>query len=287
MMQPTWKTDDGLARVFPRRTRATPDDPMAFTEPPGLFPPTAAAVHVSVAFTYDLPRAEWLAKQWERIAPVTIGGPATGQPGGDFTPGLYLKLGYTITSRGCPNRCWFCSVWKREGRAMRELPIRDGWNVQDDNLLACSESHVRAVFAMLAKQKHRAEFTGGLEAARLLDWHVDLLAELKPRPSLFCAYDTADDYEPLRLAGRKLFAAGFTRESHDLRCYVLIGWPQDTMVAAENRLRQSWLAGFLPMAMLWRNDRGDRLPEWRTFQRHWARPASIAAMCRRSRRKGA
>jgi hypothetical protein len=69
MMQPTWKTDDGLARVFPRRTRATPDDPMAFTEPPGLFPPTAAAVHVSVAFTYDLPRAEWLAKQWERIAP--------------------------------------------------------------------------------------------------------------------------------------------------------------------------------------------------------------------------
>jgi hypothetical protein len=62
--------DPGLVRVFPRRTRATPNDAMAFTEPPGLFPPEASAVHVSVAFTYDLPKADWLAKQWARPASV-------------------------------------------------------------------------------------------------------------------------------------------------------------------------------------------------------------------------
>ena len=40
--------------------------------------------------------------------------------GGDFVPGRYLAPGYVITSRGCPNRCWFCSVWRREG-ALREF----------------------------------------------------------------------------------------------------------------------------------------------------------------------
>ena len=82
-----------IARVFPRRTKATPTDELAFTEPPGLFPPEVDAVHVSVAFTWDLPRAEMLAKEWERVAPVNIGGPATGSRGGDFTPGMYMKKG--------------------------------------------------------------------------------------------------------------------------------------------------------------------------------------------------
>ena len=44
-----------IARVFPRRTKATPDDPLAFTGPPprgGLL--DIEEVHVSVAFTYDM-----------------------------------------------------------------------------------------------------------------------------------------------------------------------------------------------------------------------------------------
>lgn len=277
-MDATWQDDD-VARVFPRRTRATPTDPMAFTEPPGLFPPAATAVHVSVTFTYDIPRAEWLAKQWERVAPVTIGGPAFDDFGGDFVAGRYLKPGYVFTSRGCPNHCWFCDVPKREG-GIRELLIVDGWNILDSNLLACSEQHVRAVFVMLGRQPYKAEFTGGLEAARLLDWHVDLLTQLKPKPSVFFAYDTPDNYEPLVVAGRKMLDAGFTQASHNLRCYVLIGYPKDTIQLAASRLHNSWAAGFLPMAMLWRDKQGKRLPEWRTFQRLWARPASVAAMCK-------
>ena len=272
-------TEKQIARVFPRRTNATPVDILAFTELPGLFPPNVDEVHVSVTFTYDIPRAEWLAKQWERIAPVKIGGPAYNDPGDFFEPGFYLKPGYVFTSRGCPNNCWFCSVPKREGK-IRELPIADGWNILDSNLLACSEPHIRAVFAMLILQKHRVEFTGGLEAAILQNWHVDLLAKLKPRPSIFFAYDTPDDYEPLVRAGRMMLAAGFTRAAHNLRCYVLIGYPNDTINAAEKRLLQAWNAGFTPMAMLWRNQNGDRLPEWQTFQRHWARPASVAALCK-------
>jgi len=192
-----------IARVFPRKTKATPVDDLVYFDEPGLWIPDVDEVHVSVTFTWDLPKAEYLAEAWSRVLPTKIGGPATGKPGGIFEPGMYLKPGYVITSRGCPNRCWFCAVWRREGNEVRELPIRDGWNVLDDNLLACTEKHIRSVFSMLKKQPKRAQFTGGLEAARLRDWHIELLRDLKPK-QMFFAYDEPDDWEPLVEAARKL-----------------------------------------------------------------------------------
>ena len=264
-----------IARVFPRRTRATPTDPLAFIGEPGFFD-EPDGVYVSVIFTWDLPEAEKIAKAWARRAPVKIGGPATGMAGDDFEPGRFLREGYVITSRGCPNNCWFCSVPKREGN-IRELPIRDGWNVLDDNLLACSETHVRAVFSMLARQHHPIEFTGGLEAARLRPWHAKALRALHPK-QLFFAYDTPSDRDPLYEAGERLLAEGFTTASHALRAYVLIGYPRDTFEDAEVRLRDCMAAGFLPMAMLYRDKTGATMQEWRRFQRQWAHPAIISSV---------
>lgn len=266
-----------IARVFPRRTNATPDDELAFTGSPPKTLSDVDQIHVSVTFTYDLEKAERLAEAWARLGvPVKMGGPAFNEPGGDFVPGLYLKEGYVITSRGCPNRCWFCTVPVREGYTLRELPITEGYRVLDDNLLACSEGHIRAVFAMLAIQKEKPIFTGGLEARLLRPWHVDLLRQSKAQRMYF-AYDTPDDYEPLVMAGRLLQAGGIRSTSHRACCYVLIGYRGDTMDAAEKRLRDSWAAGFLPFAMLYRNKNGDTDVGWRAFQRLWARPAIITS----------
>jgi len=272
-----------IIRVFPRRTRATPDDALAFVGSPDLFTNTIEAdeVHISVTWTWDLPLAEWLAKEWQHVAPVTIGGPATGQRGEDFVPGMYVKRGYVITSRGCPNRCWFCSVWRRDGNKTRELPIRDGWNVLDDNLLACSEAHIRSVFAMLARQKTRTEFTGGIEAKRLQPWIASELYKLNPQ-QIFFAYDTASDFPPLVAAGGILREAGFKQFDRRLRCYVLCGFPGDTITFAEGRLHQTLCAGFIPMAMLYRDEKGDHSQEWRKFQREWARPAIIFSKIKQS-----
>lgn len=269
----------GILRVFPSRTRATPDDVRAcvgFPTPANLAM-EPEAIHISVTFSWDLPQAEILAEAWRKVAPVSMGGPALGHAGADFTPGLYLKSGYIITSRGCPNRCWFCSVWKREGSEVRELPIAQGWNVLDDNLLSCSETHVRAVFAMLRAQSHKAEFTGGFEAARLQPWHVELLAELKPK-QVFFAYDTVDDLEPLREAGKLLRKAELIKPtSHMARCYVLIGYPKDTLDAAEQRLSETVKLGFMPMAMLWRGPKStSKHRGWQKFQRVWANPILLA-----------
>lgn len=271
-----------LIRVFPRRTKATPDDALSVVgRGPGLLD-EADAVHISVTFTWDKPRAEKLAEYWRHVAPVKISGPAYNDACLEFVPGRYIKHGYTITSRGCPRRCWFCGVWKRHPEATPLPAIADGWNVLDDNLLACPRPHFEAVIEMLRRQKQRAQFTGGLEALSLQDYHVELLASLKPRPQCFFAYDPGDELEPLAVAAKKMLAAGFTTASHRLQCYVLIGYPHDTFSEAEKRLKQIKDMGFTPMAMLWRpgNEREQRYApslEWHRFQRLWARPAIIYA----------
>lgn len=269
-----------IIRVFPRRTKATPVDDLVRFSTPGMFD-EADEVHVSVTFTADKMIAERLAEQWRHVANVKVGGVAYGDTSLEFIPGRYIKPGYTITSRGCPRRCWFCGVWKKWPQP-NVLPIYEGWNVLDDNLLACPQDHVEAVFSMLRRQGRRVEFTGGLEALALQDYQVDLLASLKPRPNMFFAYDPGDAFETLESAARRLLDAGFTAESHRMRVYVMIGFPKDTFELADGRLREMMSIGFTPHAMLWLPETPSQekyrpAPEWRTFQRRWARPAIIHA----------
>jgi hypothetical protein len=270
-----------IARVFPRKTSMSPTDDAAFFGPPDLFcRDRFDEVHVSVLFTWDILRAEQLAEDWSTIAPVKIGGPAYKRASGLFVAGRYVKEGCTITSRGCPNDCWFCSVPKREGRKIRELPIVVGHNILDDNLLACSDKHIKSVFQMLRKQGKRAVFSGGLEGKRLRTWHIEELKRIRVE-NISLAYDTPDDKEPLIEATKLLAAAGFSR--HKVKAYVLIGWPadsvlnrlEDTIDEAAKRCEFVKSLGITPFAMLWREGNETKDDEWKKLQKKWCRPAII------------
>ena len=266
-----------IARVFPRKTKQSPNDSLCFFDTPKMLDlPEIDEVHISVVFTYDMQKAEDLYFQWERLGvPIKMGGPAFGEKSGEFIPGLYVKKGVTFTSRGCPNNCWFCSVHKREGD-ITELEIKDGYIIQDDNFLACSENHIRSVFEMLKRQKEKPHLNGGLEAKLLKSWHCELLADAKTA-SMYFAYDTPDDYEPLIVAGRMLANHNLTIKRRTNYCYVLIGYPKDTFVQAEKRLIDTIKAGFIPLAMLYKDYKGATNPDWRKFSREWARKEIIWA----------
>ena len=148
---------------------------------------------------------------------------------------------------------------------------RERWNILDDNILGTSEHHFRAVCEMLKRQEHPAIFTGGLEPSLLQQWQADLLREVKPK-RLYTAYDTKDDLEPLVAMGRKLRLAGFRPKSHTMCCYVLVGYDGDSFEDAELRLAQTMQAGFVPYAMLFRDEEGKTDAAWRRFQREWCRP---------------
>lgn len=280
-----------IARVFPRQTEATPDDELSFINvPPPMdevlkMLPDFEEVHISVTYTYDLKQADFLEYAWrQRGFKTKMGGPAFGKPSGEFTPGMYLKKGYTITSRGCPNSCWFCSVPKREGK-LREYTIKDGFNVTDDNLLACSDRHIKAVFEMLKRQNEKPTFTGGLEAKILKEWHVSEMTKLKPS-RMFFAYDTPDDLEPLIEAGKLLNRYGYGLKKRVASCYVLIGYQKDTFEKAEKRLNEAMDAGFVPYAMLYRNNKGVEKEEWKPFQREWCNPVIVGTKVTKFLKRG-
>ncbi|MFA5037437.1 MAG: LAGLIDADG family homing endonuclease [Candidatus Izemoplasmatales bacterium] len=169
---------------------------------------------------------------------------------------------YTVSGISTNN----CFVPPREGK-IRELEIKPGYIVQDNNLLACSQGHIEKVFAMLKKQKEPANFSGGFEAARVNDLVVEQLRGLRIH-QIWLAYDRPNAEAPLLKAMEKL-KPYFRREQ--LRCYVLIGFEQDTLENAEYRLRRAWEAGTLPFAMLY--EPKVHTQEWYLLQRRWTRPA--------------
>ena len=59
------KSPKRIARVFPSRNNATPDDNLAFTDGPPFWTVECDEVHISCTFTWDKPRAEILADLWK------------------------------------------------------------------------------------------------------------------------------------------------------------------------------------------------------------------------------
>jgi len=273
-----------IARVFPRRTKMTPNDDNAYVGLPPLWCPQYDEIHVSVTFTWDILRAKQLAKEWSRYGDVKLGGPALGDMGNEFTPSMYIRKGVVFTSRGCPNNCWYCFVPKREGK-IRTLPITEGNIIQDNNLLACPKDHIRAVFEMLKTQKH-IEFSGGLQADLVSEWIAGQLFDVNYMASIrhiWLSYDRCGDEGKIRQAVKNLRDEGFQR--CQIRCYVLIGFEGDTLTKAEARLKKAWQIGTLPFAMRFRYSSIDFKNSfvytdraWNLLTRQWSRPAIIKAM---------
>ena len=274
-----------IARVFPRKTAYTPKGDGVYCESPGLFPPDEKIqeAFVSCSFSWDKPKAEQLADEWGRWMRVTLGGPAYDDPGGEFVPGAFIREGYIFTSRGCCNRCDFCLVPEREGHT-RTLPIRDGTRVLDSNLLACPEDHIREVFAMLQRQKGKVGLHGGMDIRLLQDWHCDLLKELGSKlERTYIAYDSIGMQERVRRAiGDLRSRAGLNLSQ--LRCFVLVGYGDDSLSKAEERCKWVLSQGAVPFASYYRGPddmAGKRPKEWNGLVSRWAWMPGIFARIKR------
>lgn len=266
-----------LIRVFPRRTALTPTDPLAFVGNPPMdgLRPEGDEVHVSVAFTWDIPEGQRLAREWGRFYPVVkLGGPAFGSPVEDFLPGRYLAEGVTFTTRGCRNACPWCLVPPREGGLVELADFPDGYIVQDNNLLQASREHIARVLEMLDRQKRAAVFSGGLQASLVDDWFADHLRRIRVN-SLFLAADTAGALKPLEAALERLAFLGRKK----LRVYTLIAFNGETIPEAEARLERVWELGAMPFAQLYQpSDRWIDYPRsWRDLAKKWSRPAAMVA----------
>ena len=261
-----------MIRVFARKTKWTPTDPLAFYGDESLYAVqeygSDCPVYVSCAFTWDKKKAVDLARAWAmHFRDVQIGGPAFGDPGGEFVPGRFIKEGVTFTSHGCPKRCPGCLVPQREGK-LRELKIQPGYIVQDNNLLACTVKHIENVFEMLKWQSRAIQFKGGLDKDFLKPWHVELLKKIKVS-ELWVACDRPEDLPRLDKAADLL--GDFSIEKK--RCYILVGMDGDTQEQAKARCIAVLRKGFLPFAQLFRGETaGPSRRGWHDFCYFWSKP---------------
>src|SRR5208282_2213719 len=266
-----------VIRVFPGRTKWTPDDLLAFVGFPPFdeFRPSdpETPVFVSVVFKWMRERAERIAESWRMYyRDVRLGGPAYGDLGSEFIPGMFLKNGCTITSRGCVKHCGWCP---ERFNPLRELAIKPGWIVQDSDLLACSEAHVRQVFEMLRQQNRRIYFNGGLDKHFLKDWHRPLFDSIKIG-ELWFACDRTDELPWLARAAQIL--DGIPKRK--LRCYTMIGYDAEDVRDAEWRNEQVFQLGFMPFCQLYQPDDGVKVysEDWRNVRRKWSRPAAYKSV---------
>jgi hypothetical protein len=261
-----------MIRVFPKQTSFTPDDELSFVGLPPLFrPKEQLPVRISCVFTWDIPTAEKLKEEWSMYYDdVKVGGPAYGDEGGEFIPELFTKKGITITSRGCNKKCKWCFVPKREG-SLRELQIKDGWIVNDNNLLQCSDQHIKNVFDMLRRQPKAAEFKGGIDKALLKDWHRGLLDSIRLK-EIWLACDTESAITQLARAAKILEGI----KTYKKRCYVLIAFDNETPLEAEKRLEKIYNLGFWPFAQLYQPEQKRTYSKaWKQLVRKWSRPAAF------------
>jgi hypothetical protein len=264
---------DKIIRVFPRQTSYTPDDSSAIIGMPTLFhstflPSKNIHIHISVTFTWDIPIARKLKKEYELFfRNVHIGGPAFNDPGDEFVIGLYVKKGIVFTSRGCNKKCTFCFVPKREGK-LRELEIKDGWILNDNNILQCSNSHISRVFEMLKRQPYPIEFKGGIDKTILKESHRQLFDSVKIK-SIWLSCDTDSGLKPLYKASQILEGISIEKK----RCTVMIGFNNESILNAEKRLNKVYNLGFLPFAQLYRSTSEIHYTQtWKDLSRKWSRP---------------
>ena len=117
-----------IARVFPNKTKATPDDDLVFFGYPRVGAiPEVDEIHVSVAFTGDKLKGERLADVWAKTGiPVKLGGPAYKLPGGSFNRECILNRGTPSPQEAAQTNAGFAMSTLYKRNSLNCLSKTDG-----------------------------------------------------------------------------------------------------------------------------------------------------------------
>lgn len=132
-------------------------------------------------------------------------------------PELTKETAYGFLTRGCPRRCSFCLVSKKEGRQSKKVAdLSEFWSGQkyikllDPNLLACPDHP--ALLEQLAASGAYVDFTQGLDARLLTLRNIALLNCVK-KSNIHFAWDYMEESEAV-LSGLDLYAKLTNKKLH-------------------------------------------------------------------------
>jgi len=169
-----------------------------------------------------------------------------------------------FTTRGCPNKCGYCMVWRMEP----EFYVESSWKksitennrkimvISDNNFLASPIEHIQDVVETCVKYKKNVLFNNAVDVKLLTEEKADLMAKLTytkdGRPGLRFAFDRMEDDGPYQKACEMMIKKlGKKNLSSVGLSYVLFNF-DDTPQEAYYRALECWKYKSVPYLMQYR-----------------------------------
>ena len=176
---------------------------------------------------------------------------------------------YGFLTRGCPRRCPFCIVSKKEGHWSRTVTsLHNFWRGQknirllDPNILAC-KTVCKCLLQNLADTGATVDFTQGLDARLLNVGIIKILNKIRMKTIHF-AWDSEKDSMAI-LCGLEMYAKTSPIKPHCRVVYVLTNFDTSFDFDLE-RVYTLRMMGFAPYIMVYNrqtaDDRYRRLQRW-------------------------
>ena len=194
------------------------------------------------------------------------------QPDYSIYPSIDKKTAYGFLTRGCPNRCKWCVVPKKEGKVKPYMDVdeiaidgRTNLILMDNNVLASDFGLEQIEIAV--KKGYKIDFNQGLDARLITDDIAKLLASAKWLTYIRVACDQSSQIKHVEKANELLRKHGYTKE---LFCYCLL---QDFNESYERlKYLYQYRGQITPHCQGYRNfdDKHQILPTWQTDMMRWA-----------------
>ena len=172
--------------------------------------------------------------------------------------GFFKDASITFTTRGCPNKCPYCMVWRMEP----EFYVEPIWKKQiidekpisiisDNSFLSAPIEHVREVVSLLVDKGKKVIFNNGLNCRMIDDEIAKLLSTLTYiRQGLRLGFDRMEDDGHYQRAMEVLIRNGCKVKGSSYT-YVLFNF-DDKPQEAYYRAREAWRYGSNPYLMRFR-----------------------------------
>ena len=172
----------------------------------------------------------------------------------------FVKDSFNVfTTRGCPNKCGFCMVWKMEP-SFKILPLwketikkidKEICIISDNNLLHAPFFHIQDVVRALNKYEKKVIIDSGVDCELITKENAKLLASLKyVRKGFRLAFDDMSQDGFYQKAMEQMIQFGLPKQGSSTT-FILFNF-NDTPQDAYYRLRQSWKFKSRPYLMKFR-----------------------------------
>ena len=202
------------------------------------------------------------------------------QPDYALYPQIDRKTAYGFLTRGCPNRCKWCVVPKKEGNItpymdVDEIAVEGRTNLilMDNNILA-SDYGLQQIEKII-RRKYRVDFNQGLDARLVTDEVARMLAKVKWIKRIRFGCDTPAQIAECERAISLLDKYGY-RGEYFLYC-IIIDFKESIRRISHWRTNKRVIVHAQPYREL--DNPAQVIPQWQKDMAHWADRKELYRSC--------